>query len=130
METENIARILEALSNNAADAANAVSKSVNATAAQDEMISQTILSFGEMNQNVNQLIADIGEIDTMLSSLSEANNQIVDNITHLSATTEEVTASSVQAADLSVQNLDNAEAAKELLGNVLEVSHQLDKYIS
>ena len=130
LETENIARILEALSNNAADAANAVSKSVNATAAQDEMISQTILSFGAMNQNVNQLIADIGEIDTMLSSLSEANNQIVDNITHLSATTEEVTASSVQAADLSVQNLDNAEAAKELLGNVLEVSHQLDKYIS
>ena len=94
------------------------------------MIEQTISSFGEMNQNVNQLIADIGEIDTMLSSLSEANNQIVDNITHLSATTEEVTASSVQAADLSVQNLDNAEAAKELLGNVLEVSHQLDKYIS
>ena len=96
----------------------------------DEMIEQTISSFGEMNQNVNQLIADIGEIDTMLSSLSEANNQIVDNITHLSATTEEVTASSVQAADLSVQNLDNAEAAKELLGNGLEVSHQLDKYIS
>ena len=130
LETENIARILEALSNNAADAANAVSKSVNAAEAQDEMIEQTISSFGEMNQNVNQLIADIGEIDTMLSSLSEANNQIVDNITHLSATTEEVTASSVQAADLSVQNLDNAEAAKELLGNGLEVSHQLDKYIS
>ena len=130
LETENIARILEALSNNAADAANAVSKSVNAAEAQDEMIEQTIVSFGEMNQNVNQLIADIGEIDTMLSSLSEANNQIVENITHLSATTEEVTASSVQAADLSVQNLDNAEEAKALLGNVLEVSHQLDKYIS
>lgn len=130
LETENIAHILEALSNNAADAANAVNKSVNATEAQDEMIEQTIASFGEMNQNVNQLIADIGEIDTMLNSLSEANNQIVDNITHLSATTEEVTASSVQAADLSVQNLDNAETAKELLGNVLEVSHQLDKYIS
>lgn len=130
LETENIAHILQELSNNAADAANAVSKSVDAAAAQDEMISQTISSFGEMNQNVNQLIADIGEIDSMLTNLSEANNKIVENIMHLSATTEEVTASSVQAADLSVQNLDNAEAAKELLGNVLEVSHQLDKYIS
>lgn len=130
LETENIAHILEELSNNAADAAEAVSKSVSAAAAQDEMIGQTILSFGEMNQNVNQLIADIGEIDAMLTNLSEANNQIVENIMHLSATTEEVTASSVQAADLSVRNLDNAEQAKGLLNNVLDVSHQLDKYIS
>ena len=129
LETENIAHILEELSNNAADAANAVNKSVNATASQDEMIGQTIASFGEMNQNVNQLIADIGEIDAMLTNLSEANNQIVENIMHLSATTEEVTASSVQAAELSVQNLDNAEQAKQLLDNVLDVSHQLDKYI-
>lgn len=129
LETENIAHILEELSNNAADAAQAVSKSVNAAASQDEMIGQTIASFGEMNRNVNQLIADIGEIDTMLTNLSEANNQIVENIMHLSATTEEVTASSVQAAELSVQNLDNAEHAKTLLGSVLDVSHQLDKYI-
>ena len=48
---------------------------------------------------------------------------------HLSATTEEVTASSVQAADLSVQNLENAAEAKRQLGSVLDVSHQLDKYI-
>ena len=130
LETENIAHILEELSNNAADAAEAVSKSVDAAAAQDEMIGQTISSFGEMNQNVNQLIADIGEIDTMLTNLSEANNQIVENIMHLSATTDEVTASSVQAAELSVQNLDNAEQAKGLLDSVLDVSHQLDKYIS
>ena len=66
----------------------------------------------------------------MLGGLSEANNQIVENIMHLSATTQEVTASSVQAADLSMQNLNNAENAKSLLGNVLEVSHQLDQYIS
>ena len=65
----------------------------------------------------------------MLNGLSEANNQIVENIMHLSATTEEVTASSIQAADLSVQNLGNAENTKNLLDNVLGVSYQLDKYI-
>ena len=82
-----------------------------------------------MNQNVTELISDIGEIDTMLNNLSEANNRIVENITHLSATTEEVTASSVQAADLSVENLQNAENAKNLLDGVIEVSHQLEKYM-
>ena len=45
------------------------------------------------------------------------------------ATTEEVTASSVQVADLSVENLNYAEQAKQKLDNVLAVSHELDKYI-
>ncbi|MCI5874925.1 MAG: methyl-accepting chemotaxis protein [Roseburia sp.] len=128
-ETENIANILAELSDNAQAAAEAVERSVAATGAQDEMIGMASESFGEMNQNVNELISDIGEIDAMLTNLSEANNQIVENIMHLSATTEEVTASSVQAADLSVQNLDNAENTKNLLGSVLDVSYQLDKYI-
>lgn len=128
-ETENIAGILAELSDNAQTAAEAVERSVEAAGAQDEMISEASESFGEMNENVNTLIEDIGEIDVMLSNLSAANNQIVDNIMHLSATTEEVTASSVQAADLSVKNLGNAENTKSLLNDVLDVSYQLDKYM-
>ncbi len=130
IETENIEKILDELSKDAANAAEAVQKSSDATDAQDEMIGQALQSFEGMNSNVNQLISDIGEIDTMLSNLSSANNKIVENIMHLSATTEEVTASSVQAADLSMQNLENAENAKGLLDSVLTVSHELDKYIS
>ena len=129
-ETENIANILSELSDNAQLAAGAVERSVAAAGAQDEMIAMASESFGAMNQNVNKLIADIGEIDELLTNLSEANNQIVENIMHLSATTEEVTASSIQAADLSVQNLGNAENAKDLLNSVLDVSYQLDKYIN
>lgn len=128
-ETEHIASILSELSENAEDAAGAVAKSVEAAEAQGELISKASESFTEVNGNVGQLISDIGEIDNMLSNLSEANNQIVENIMHLSATTEEVTASSVQAADLSVQNLGNAEQTKALLDGVIDISHQLDKYI-
>jgi methyl-accepting chemotaxis protein len=53
----------------------------------------------------------------------------VENIMQLSATTEEVTASSVQAADLSVKNLGNAENTKDLLHSVLDESHKLEQYI-
>lgn len=128
-ETENIASILSELSENAENAASAVNRSIDATNAQDEMIAQASESFGEMNDNVNTLIQEIDGIDKMLNSLSEANNQIVDNISNLSATTQQVTASSMQAADLSVENLDNAETAKQQLNTVLDVSHQLDKYM-
>ena len=72
---------------------------------------------------------EIESIDNLLTDLSEANNQIVDNISNLSATTEEVTASSMQATEMTVENLDNAEHAKTELTNVLNVSHQLDKYM-
>ena len=128
-ETESIASISVELSQTAEAAADAVNRSIDATNAQDEMISHASDSFTQMNENVNQLIAEIQAIDGMLNNLSAANNQIVDNITNLSATTEEVTASSAQAADLSVENLDNAELAKEQLNNVLNVSHELDKYM-
>lgn len=128
-ETENIANILEELSANAAEASNAVESSMHAASVQDDMIDKVSQSFEEMSQNVNGLIDEIENIDGMLMSLSEANNQIVDNITHLSATTEEVTASSTQAADMSIENLDNAENARVELNHILDVSHKLDKYI-
>lgn len=127
-ETENIATILNELSNDAEQATEAVMKSVDAANAQDEMITNASDSFGEVNANVNQLITDIGEIDQMLEGLSTANNQIVDNIMQLSATTEEVTASSAQAADLSVRNMTNAENTKTQLDSVLAVAEKLKLY--
>ena len=128
-ETESIAQILDELFKNAEDAATAVSCSIEATNAQDSMIAKASESFSGMNENVNTLVQEIEGIDGMLNRLSDANNQIVDNISNLSATTEEVTSSSVQVADLSVENLNNAEQAKQKLDNVLAVSHELDKYI-
>ena len=93
------------------------------------MITEASESFGEMNENMNDLIQEIKSVSEMLNNLSAANNQIVDNITNLSATTQEVTASSAQATDLSVENMNNAESAKEQLNSVIDVSHQLDKYL-
>ena len=129
VETENIARILEELSANAESASNAVNRSVEAAGVQDQMIEQVSQSFEEMSNNVTGLINEIENIDALLVNLSDANNQIVDNISNLSATTEEVTASSMQAAEMTIENLNNAETAKSELTSVLDVSHQLDKYM-
>lgn len=129
VETENIARIVEELSSNAKQASDAVNRSVEAAGVQDQMIEQVSQSFEKMSNNVDGLIGEIENIDNLLTNLSEANNRIVDNISNLSATTQEVTASSVQATEMTVENLDNAEHAKDELMNILNVSHQLDKYI-
>ena len=128
-ETENIAGILNELSDHAESAAVAVHKSIEAADAQDGMIEQVSQSFDQMNTNSRQLLSSIGDIDGMLNQLSDSNNRIVDNITQLSETSEEVMSSSMQASELSVQNLQNAETTKEMLHQVLDVSHELEQYL-
>jgi methyl-accepting chemotaxis protein len=122
-ETENIATILEALN------ANAVERSMEVSDQQDKMIAEASDQFGALNGNVNELVADIQEIDTMLESLSNANNRIVDNIMQLSATTEEVTASAQQSASMSDKNRVNTEKAQEVLKQVLEVAEKMDQFL-
>lgn len=128
-ETENIGIILDELSHETEEVAAAISHYVSATQTQNELINQASESFGHMNKNVTKLITDIDGIDKMLNELSEANNQIVDNIVRLSATSEEVTASSDRSAELSNQNLEKAENTKQMLNQVLEVSYQIDQYL-
>ncbi len=128
-ETENISRILEALTNNADETAVAVEKSVAISNEQDEMILNMAGKLGEMDKNVNELVSDISEIDNMLELLQKANTQIVDNIMQLSATTQEVTASAEQAALITEKNHEHAEEAHQLLEGVISASQEMNKYM-
>ncbi|MCR5546296.1 MAG: hypothetical protein K6F30_07465 [Lachnospiraceae bacterium] len=127
-ETENIANVLDELSENAMQAANAVASSVDATNSEDQLITEVSESFDNISTDVRQLTDEIGEVDRMLNELAVANNRIVDSITQLSATTEEVTASSSQAESLSNENLENAGNARDYLNEIMQVSEELGKY--
>ena len=128
-ETEQISTILEELTRNADQTVEAVEKSVEVSNEQDRMISGVAEQFDEMNRNVNELVGDISDIDNMIESLSTANNQIVDNIMQLSATTEEVTAAAQQSTEITERNFADSVEAQKLLHGVLQISHQMDKYI-
>ena len=127
-ETENIERVMDELSENAQLAANAVASSVDATNKEDELINAASDSFSTISGDVNSLTTRINDVDAMLNNLAQANNQIVDSITQLSATTQEVSASSAQAESLSNDNLENADNARNFLNEIMNVSTQLDKY--
>lgn len=129
-ETENIADILDKLEDNANKTGEAVLRSVEIGNSQDEMIAGVSDQFGEMNTNASELISYIHDIEKMLDELSHANTGIVGNITHISAATEEVTASAIQSSELTEQNFQNAQHAKSILDGVLDVSHKIDKYMN
>lgn len=126
--TENIAKIIEELNKNATVATETVRESIVATNYQGELISTASTGFENMNKDVNLLCQNIESIDVMLDSLSKSNNVIVNNISHLSATTEEITASSQEVASISEKNYEKAEYSIKLLKEVLDTSHRLDKY--
>lgn len=129
-ETENIATILEELNNNASEAKEAVDNSATATDYQDQLIESASAGFENINSNSDKLTADIKEVEKMLADLSASNGNIVNSVTQLSATTEEVTASSQQAQEISGQNKEDADKAKSALDNVIEISHELDRYMN
>lgn len=128
--TENIATIIEELNSNAEATTAAVKESIVATNHQGELIATASGSFEKINTDVGTLLQEIDAIDTMLGSLSNANNTIVENISQLSATTEEITARSEEAAAISERNNQNVESTIELLKEVIETSHRLDKYLN
>ncbi len=129
-ETENIANILEELNTNASEAKAAVDSSATATDYQDQLIEAASAGFEDINSNSDKLTADIEEVEKMLADLSTSNGNIVNSVTQLSATTEEVTASSQQAQEISGQNKEDADKAKNALDNVIEISHELDRYMN
>lgn len=127
--TENIAKIIEELSQNAAEATVNVKDSILSAENQGGLITSASQSFEKIEEDVSTLSGHIAQIDTMLSELAEANNQIVENISQLSAATEEITASSEEVSAISEKNLQNAENTKEYLDEVLQTTKRFDKYL-
>lgn len=127
--TESITEIVDELNKYSDEASDAIDNSLKATESQTALIEEAADGFSTIDDNMKELTAQINRIDSQMNALKESNNIIVDNIVQLSAVSEEITASSAAASSLTDENKDNSKEAKELLKNVLDYSHQLDKYM-
>ena len=129
-ETENIAGILDKLTTNADQTAEAVEKTLSVSEAQDGMIKEVAEHVDELSSNVSDLVGDISKVGRMIEKLSEANAHIVENIVQISATTEEVTAATQECAAIAENNYEDAVNTQDILIGVIEASQRMNKYIS
>jgi len=127
--TESIAGIVTELNANAEEVVVAVGNSAEATTQQNEMILNAAENFEKLDANMTMLMQDIKEIDTDISGIYEANNKIVENISQLSATSEEITASAEQAKELSAQNVQSATEVRSALETIRTSSQGMDVYL-
>lgn len=127
--TESIEKIIGELGDDALWAVNTVKNSMNETKDQTNMITAAANSFEKIGDNVTVLTDAIHSINRMISELLHANDKIVDSITQLSSTSEEVTASSQQATVITEMNKISSDSARKLIDDLIATSHHLDKYL-
>lgn len=115
--TEQIASITAELTTEADNAATLVGKSVEATTEQKNLIMQNAEAFEQVRIQSQTASGKAKDLDEEVSRLKEANNKIVESIAQLSAVSEEVTANSQQASELSDENVRQMnEAALKITG--------------
>ena len=85
-------------------------------------------NFEKLGKNMTSLITGIKEIDADILGIFEANNKIVESVSQLSATSQEITANALQAKEVSNNNLKSAQQVKEAFSMIQTTSEGLDKY--
>ncbi len=127
--TERIRGIVEELKKNADAAKNTVHHVMTAADTEHELIINASTQFGEIGSRMGGLHTNVQEIYKKIEEILESNNAIVDSIHHISAVSEEVTASTQQAAELGADTSQKAEQARGLMMGLLETVKVIDRYL-
>ena len=103
--------------------------SVEAAEEQNIKIQTAADAFENLNRNMTELIEDINVVDGQIGGLLDANNKIVENITQLSAATQEVTASAEQVHEMSENNLNYVQQVHDAIDAIEGTSEELKQYL-
>jgi len=111
-----ITEIIAKLNENAREASDNMAKSIEASEKQNIMIGETKSQI-EIIEDKNSILKTLmEEISRQVEDILNANTRITDSISNLSATSEEVSASSETCTDL----MDEGNSAMNVLGSLLE----------
>ena len=127
--TENITRIANELTSNANEVVESVQSTIEAAGIQSDKIEAAGESFKALNANMENLIGHVDDVNKHVTGLSESNNKIVENISQLSAVTEEVTVNAEQVYELSEKNLDFAQKVKAAVNHIKNTSDEVENFI-
>ncbi len=128
--TESIQNIVTELQTNADTAKDTVDNVIAAVNTEHELISNANVQFGKIGNSINGLHTNVQMIYKKIEDVMESNHAIVDSINHISAVSQEVTASTQQAVELGTDTDRKAEQARVLMEGLLETVEAIDKYVS
>ena len=119
--TEEIAKIIERLTSEAHTAADAMSKSAEYASRQNDLITETGSKLDTIKEGTDELREGVVQVKSSVEEVIEANTQIMDNITNLSATSQQVAAATDTVGSVSDEAMD----ALTNMNNTLEVINKI-----
>jgi len=122
-----ITNIISELNLDADKAVESIELSVESTKKQNEMIEETQQMFGQIDETVAQLAQIIDVTERVMGEIINATETISDNISQLSATSEQVAAASAQGAESSVGAVTAMTEFANALKEIYALAEQLQK---
>ena len=127
--TEQISSIIQELTRNASAASKRMSESVEISESQNVMIATTGEKFDEIRSQMTSLSEDIKGISDEVDHIVDANNMIMEAITNLSATGQEVRASSEDSIVVSETSMEYMGQMNEALDGIFKSSKEMSALV-
>ena len=121
----NITEIINNLNEDTRRANESIENSVSSVEKQNELIDDTRDKFNAMGEAVELLMKDINVAEESIKKILDSTTVISDNITHLSATGEEVAASSTEGLRMADTTVESMAKCKKVLENIYMLADDL-----
>ncbi len=124
--TEQISDIIERLTKDAQSAAESMTQSANYAQKQNELIEETGGKLNDIKVETDELHEGVILVNGSVQNIIDANTRIMDSITNLSATSEEVAASTDTVLSISDSSMTALGDMNRTLKGIGEISGQLE----
>lgn len=126
--TDNIRVLVDELTTGAAEAKDTVNLVLEVADEEKKLISSASEEFGNIGNEVDSLSVNISDMHKKIDEIYESNNSIVESINNISAVSEEVTASTLEAVQLGEKCSENANKVSGLMEELTNVVKEIEQY--
>ncbi len=129
ISTEKITEIIDELTDTTSDTINMLNESIESINVQNNKVDKVNESFTNNGIYMKQLKGLVDNISEDIKKIFESNSIIVEGISQLSSTTEEVTASSQEGVSMSRNIMDKITYFNKLINNVYDKIEGMSNYL-
>ncbi len=123
--SNNITRIIQDLNADTRLANESIANAVESVTKQNELIAETREKFSQVSSEVELLSNNIDEVKACMEQTRTLSNSIYDNISQLSAASEEVAASSNEGLENSNITVSQVDTCRGIFGSIYELAKDL-----
>ncbi len=121
--------ILKELRTMATDSVKVVGKIKNVNAEQNRLIDETKRAFDTITAKITGVDNTVNLVNSKINEILATNNKIVDSINNISGASKKATGLTRDATEVTRSNIERANMAKKLMGELIETAKGMNKYI-